>query len=302
MGFDDHEAALVRASLRHVIDTSAPPETVEALLAQGWADLVEADPAVAITALAEETGAARSPAPSVELAVLWAAGLEPDASTAVVFDGFVLAGSATAERYLWLSDHQLAAHSSADVVVTPAGGFDPALGLGQATSRRQGEPVGDERAAARAVAAGRRALASQLVGAADQMLADTLGYVSERMQYRRPIGSFQSVKHRLADVKVATTGARAAVRTAWDEIGTEHETTAAIAAKCLAGRAHQAASTHCFQVHGGIAITVEHGFHQWVRRGLLLDHLLGGHEALTAELGRRLIESGTVPRMPDLAR
>ena len=65
-------------------------------------------------------------------------------------------------------------------------------------------------------------------------------------------------------------------------------------------RAQHVASTHCFQVHGGIAFTVEHGFFQWVRRGLLLDQLLGGHERLTAELGRRLIERSGVPRVPQL--
>jgi alkylation response protein AidB-like acyl-CoA dehydrogenase len=53
-------------------------------------------------------------------------------------------------------------------------------------------------------------------------------------------------------------------------------------------------------VHGRVAFTVEHGFQQWVRRGPLLESLLGGHEKLTRDLGRTLIASGTVPRMPDL--
>ena len=52
-------------------------------------------------------------------------------------------------------------------------------------------------------------------------------------------------------------------------------------------------------MHGRVAFTVEHGFQQWVRRGLLLDALLGGHERLTHELGRRLIAAGAVPRVPD---
>ena len=53
-------------------------------------------------------------------------------------------------------------------------------------------------------------------------------------------------------------------------------------------------------MHGGIAFTVEHGFHQWVRRGLLLDHLLGDHRQLTREVGRAVISAGRPPRVPAL--
>ena len=139
-----------------------------------------------------------------------------------------------------------------------------------------------------------------MVGAAEQMLLDTLAYVNERKQYGRAIGSFQTVKHRLADVKVAITAARVGIEAAWANAEGEDGALLAIAAKCLGGRAQQLASTHCFQVHGGIAFAVEHGFQQWVRRGLLLDLLLGGHVPLTEELGRRLIARGGVPRVPNL--
>lgn len=132
------------------------------------------------------------------------------------------------------------------------------------------------------------------------MLTDTLTYVTERHQYGRAIGSFQSVKHRLADVAVATTAARSALTAAWEHADSDHAVTLAIAAKCLAGRAHALASTHCFQVHGGIAFTAEHGFQHWVRRGLTLDLLLGGHETLTRELGQRLMTTGDLPRLPRL--
>ena len=103
-----------------------------------------------------------------------------------------------------------------------------------------------------------------------------------------------------SEVKVAVSGAKAACSAAWEEYDTPNGSTLAIAAKCLAGRAQQMASTHCFQVHGGIAFTVEHGFNQWVRRGMLLDVLLGPHAQLTSELGRRLIVAQSVPRAPAL--
>jgi alkylation response protein AidB-like acyl-CoA dehydrogenase len=135
-----------------------------------------------------------------------------------------------------------------------------------------------------------------LVGGAGQMLANTVEYVMQRHQYGRAIGSFQSVKHRLADVHVAITAARSGVAASWQH----RDPLTAMAAKCLAGRAHQLASTHCHQVHGGIAFTTEHGFHRWIRRGQLLDSLLGTSAHLTDEIGRHLISSAAVPRVPAL--
>jgi hypothetical protein len=299
MPFDADELALVRSSLRHAIDANTPEAVVGALVDEGWNDLVDTDPAAAITILAEEAGAARSAAPAADLAVLWGAGLAADASTAVIHDGLVLAGGARASRFVWLADDSIRSAPADAVALAPAGGFDPALGAQRAVVAVAGEVVADATGAERARAAGRRALASQMVGAAEQMLSDTVAYVLERQQYGRPIGSFQAVKHRLADAKVAAAAARAAVATAWEHHDGPHDATLSIAAKCLGGRAQSAASTHCFQVHGGIAFTAEHGFQQWVRRGLLLDALLGGHERLTPELGRRLIAAGAVPRVPD---
>ena len=301
MGFDADELAMVRTSLRHVIDTNSPADVPGALIAEGWADLVRADPAAAITALAEQAGAARSAAPVLDLAVLHGAGLATDATTAVITGGLVLAGWARAERLVNLTGTGLGALERAAVTMQPARGLDPALGAHRATFDAAAAPVAGQEAAQSALATGRRALASQMVGASEQMLVDTLAYVSDRHQYGRAIGSFQSVKHRLADVKVAITAARAGVRTAWDHADGPDGPTSAMAAKCLAGRAHHLASTHCFQVHGGIAFTVEHGFQQWVRRGLLLDHLLGGHEQLTRELGAHLIATATIPRVPELS-
>jgi hypothetical protein len=301
MSIDADELALVRTSLRHVIDSSEPAEVPSTLLDEGWNDLVAADPAAAITALSEEAGAARSPAPVLDMAVMWGAALDADPTTAVIVDGFVLAGAERAKRFLCVGDDGIAVVDAGSVTLSAAGGFDPALGLKRASiDAGEVSPIADAAGAARAIAAGRRALASQMVGACEQMLAETLQYVNERHQYGRAIGSFQTVKHRLAEVKVATTAARVGVAAAWEHADSADAATVAIAAKCLAGRAQQQASTNCFQVHGGIAFTVEHGFQQWVRRGLLLDYLLGGHERLTKELGRRLIAAGGVPRVPDL--
>ncbi len=297
IAMDADERELVRASMRHTLATSSPADATAALLADGWTDLVAADPAAAITLLAEEAGRARSAVPVADLAMLWGAGIEADATSAVVVDGLLQAGAERASRFVVVATDGITAHDAATSATVAVGGFDPALALRRVTALgHAAEVLGDAAAAARAIAAGRRALATQMIGAVDQMLADTVAHVTDRHQYGRAIGSFQSVKHRLADVRVAATAARSGTAAAW-ETG---DAVSAIAAKCLAGRAQQLASTHCFQVHGGIAFTVEHGFQQWVRRGLLLDLLLGGHEQLTTELGRRLLDGGRVPRVPSL--
>jgi alkylation response protein AidB-like acyl-CoA dehydrogenase len=301
IAFDAAELDLIRTSLRQVLDTTTPAELPGALLAQGWADLVATDPAAAITALSEQAGRARSVAPIADLAMLHGAGLVADATTAVLVDGHALAGAERATRFVLVDEQGIVSVGADSVELTPAGGFDPALGLSRATvGNTKGDRIGDASAATSAIAAGRRALASQMVGSVEQMLTDTLAYVTERHQFGRSIGSFQTVKHRLAEVKVAVTAAQATTATAWESATTVAGSTLAMAAKALAGRAHELASTHCFQVHGGIAFTVEHGFHQWVRRGLLLDHLLGNHRSLTGEVGRAVIAAGGPLRLPPL--
>lgn len=304
MSLEADELILFRKTLRHVIDTRPPHEVPGELREQGWLELMEADPAGAITALGEEAGAARSRAPVVDLAVLWGIGRTDVAETAIVYDELVLSGVERARTLLRITQEGLEEVPARGVTYASAGGFDPALGLQRAVvPSGAGDDVDDAPDAAvsdRGIAAGRRALASQMVGASSQMLDETLAYVSERRQYGRAIGSFQTVKHRLADVKVAITAARASIDAAWAHVEDEDGAALAIAAKCLAGRAQQLASTHCFQVHGGIAFAVEHGFQQWVRRGLLLDHLLGGHAELTRALGRELIARRSIPRVPNL--
>lgn len=300
MPFDSDELAMVRSSLRHVIDTCQPADTPSALIEQGWTELVSADAAAAITSLAEEAGAARSAAPVLDLAILWGAGIPAVHDTAVIVHGLVLAGAERAIRFVSIGADEMTTVDSTGVELRRASGFDPDFGLQSASIVGSSTPLGGRHEMTSAIAAGRRSLASQMVGASEQMLTDTLEYVNDRHQYGRPIGSFQTVKHRLAEVKVAITAARSATAAAWEYADTADGATLAIAAKCLAGKAQHLASTHCFQVHGGIAFTVEHGFQLWVRRGLVLDHLLGGHEMLTAELGRRLIAEQAVPRVPHL--
>ncbi|WP_322755243.1 acyl-CoA dehydrogenase family protein [Frankia sp. Cas3] len=280
--------------------------------------------AAVLAVLAEESGRGLVPGPALDLAVLHALGLPADDVTAVVLpplpargpaaavagvrfdgglvvDGFVLAGAGRAKRLLVATDGGVVAvdPTSASVSVVPVGGLDPDLGLlavrGTVAAGGCSVVAGGPRVAA-ATAMARRFLAGQLVGIAAAMLEATVTYVIQREQYGRPIGSFQAVKHRLADVHVARCAAEDAVAFAWEDGGE----LAAVAAKALAGRAFLTAATHCQQVHGAIAFTVEHELHRYVRRGYVLDTLFGSADDLTWELGERLLASGTVPRLPPL--
>jgi hypothetical protein len=148
-----------------------------------------------------------------------------------------------------------------------------------------------------ALAAGRLALAHELVGASRAMLELARAHAVERVQFDRPIAQFQAVRHKLAETLVAIEGANDACSAAW-ELGADP--TACAAAKACAGRAARLAAKHCQQVLAGIGFTLEHPFHRFLRRALVLDRLLGDSKTLTRELGEQLLRDRQVPPMLQL--
>jgi alkylation response protein AidB-like acyl-CoA dehydrogenase len=145
--------------------------------------------------------------------------------------------------------------------------------------------------------AGRRALAYQIIGAVGAMIDLAVTHARDRVQFGRPIGSFQSVRNRLAEAYVAWRAAAAALELAW---GTDDEYLAGMLAKSLAGRAARIAATHCQQVLAGIGFTAEHPFHRYLARTLVLDSVLGSTTELRRAIGQRLVSAGTVPRLVEL--
>jgi alkylation response protein AidB-like acyl-CoA dehydrogenase len=133
-------------------------------------------------------------------------------------------------------------------------------------------PVATGEAAAHAVsaalAAGAAILASEQLGVAERCLDMTVAYVKERRQFARPVGSFQALKHRLADVWVAVTQARAAARYAAACLASgDPDTPVATAlAKAACGDAAVLAAQECVQLHGGIGFTWEHPAHLLLKR------------------------------------
>jgi Acyl-CoA dehydrogenase, C-terminal domain len=214
-------------------------------------------------------------------------------------DGLVVGCGRQFDRLLVATGDAVVVLRSHGLARRPVAPTDPALGVlaVSGTAEIDAESalvIGSWDAA---LAAGRRALAAELAGIAGQMLVAARDHVLVREQFGRPIGAFQTVKHRLADVHVAIEAAHASNAAAWAD-GSD---ISAIAALCLAARAHLSAATHCHQVHGGIAFTVEHGFHRWIRRGQVLSALTGRPDDLVRSIGDRLVAEHRVPRTPDLA-
>lgn len=142
-------------------------------------------------------------------------------------------------------------------------------------------PLGDGPAAARrAELVGAASVAALAVGLSDRALAMTLAYVKERVQFGRPIGSFQAIKHRLADVFAQTELARSASWAASYALADDATDPAEAdfltrTAASYAVEAAQLAASECVQLHGGIAITWEHDAHLVFKRAHALGQLFG---------------------------
>jgi alkylation response protein AidB-like acyl-CoA dehydrogenase len=127
---------------------------------------------------------------------------------------------------------------------------------------------GAERALDAALAAGAGILAAEQVGLAQRCLDMTVAYVKERRQFARPVGSFQGLKHRLADLWVSVTQARAASRyaAACLATGSPDAPVAVALAKAYCSEVAVNAAQECVQMHGGIGFTWEHTAHLYLKR------------------------------------
>ncbi|MFJ8465481.1 acyl-CoA dehydrogenase family protein [Streptomyces swartbergensis] len=123
-------------------------------------------------------------------------------------------------------------------------------------------------------------LAAEAVGAADRVLERTVEYVGQREQFGRPVGSFQAVKHRLADVYVQVQAARsAAYYAAWAAAQGERVCGLALA---QAIQALRRAAAEGIQLHGGIGFTWEHEAHLYFKRAAGDELLFGPVHRLRA--------------------
>lgn len=151
-----------------------------------------------------------------------------------------------------------------------------------------GEAEGAGRGLEEALQLARIALACESVGGAEWTLEMTTAYVGQRIQFGRPVGSFQSVKHRLADMMVLLEAARSA---SWyatcvaDECPEELPEAAAVA-KASCADAFCNCAANAIQLHGGIGFTWDHDAHLYFKRARAASTLLGSPSWQREQLAR----------------
>ncbi|HEV3134614.1 MAG TPA: acyl-CoA dehydrogenase family protein [Acidimicrobiia bacterium] len=140
-------------------------------------------------------------------------------------------------------------------------------------------------------------VAAQLVGVADRMLTMTVEYAKERRQFGVPIGSFQAVKHHLADVALSLEFSRPLVyRAAWSIAHRDEERSVHVAmAKARASEAALRAGRVALQVHGAIGYTTEYDLHLWMKRAWALAASWGDAAWHGGRVGRAILDTETLP-------
>lgn len=140
---------------------------------------------------------------------------------------------------------------------------------------------------------GALACAAQQIGVCEQLIAMSVDYSSQRKQFGVPIGSFQAVKHQVANLKVALEYARSHVERAAHSVARDTATrsTDVSMAKISAGQAALDAAETSLQVHGALGYTWEQDLHVWMRRAWTLDLAWGETAWHRARLESALFES-----------
>jgi alkylation response protein AidB-like acyl-CoA dehydrogenase len=179
------------------------------------------------------------------------------------------------------------------VTVTPQVSLDltrplATVALAGAPGRRLGDA---EPAVRRALRAGAGLLASEQLGVADWALTETVRHLKERKQFNRPVGGFQALKHRLAQLWLEVVSLRAAARNAADALagqGSAEEVAVAVAvAQAYAAPVAVRAAEEALQLHGGIGMTWEHPVHLYLKRAKadsIAYGTAGAHRSAVAEL------------------
>ncbi|MWA09009.1 acyl-CoA dehydrogenase family protein [Streptomyces sp. BA2] len=142
----------------------------------------------------------------------------------------------------------------------------------------------------RGLRAGAGLLASEQLGLADWCLTETVRYTKERHQFNRPVGSFQALKHRLAQLWLEVVNIRAAARNAADTLaaGSEDADVAAALAQAYASPATVHIAEEALQLHGGIGMTWEHPVHLYLKRAKADSIALGTVGRHREELAARV--------------
>ena len=259
----------------------------------GWNELFAEEPKAAVGVLAEVQGAELGVSRLLELAVA----SQLDGAVDVATQGFVLPLRATSFGSLTELDGSVLLFGAPESVVVPirtSTGIElvkglavteAVTGLDPHAQLRRVRSVTSESSTEiplavweRAIALASLELAEETLGVVTAELALAVDHVKNRHQFGVPLGTFQAVQHRLADVYVAQAAARSVTDLAW----VDRDPALCAASLGAARKAFAAARVHCHQVMGAMGFTWEHRQHWYLRRGLFLDVLLDHRPALAA--------------------
>jgi alkylation response protein AidB-like acyl-CoA dehydrogenase len=292
---EQHCGPAVARGYLDVAEEPARPPFWDALRATGWLGLAlpescggEGYGLPELVVILEELGRAGAPGPfvpTVLAALTLAAGGAPPATVNALISGehtgavslepgAPLLGSAHADVFVLAGAGGRWSWYERDAVdVAPLASLDATRRTATATPTGAGTPLAgaDVRTLAAVV------VSAECVGGAQWCVDTAASYAKVREQFGRPIGQFQAVKHRCAEMLVITEQARAAV---WDAArGADDPAEAQLCASVAAALTLDAftrVAKDCVQVLGGIGFTWEHDAHLYLKRAMAIRQLLGG--------------------------
>ena len=299
-GLDDDREAL-RATARDLLSELCPPAAVRAAWTQApdpaaWRALAEAGALAVLVpesegglgldetylvGVVEEAGRAALPHPLTATALV-AAPLDVAGTTVTTNLGAssgIVPAATYAEAFLLRSDDGLRLYEAGEVEIEPVETVDASRHCARVSPLTPGKLVtGDAAAVEAAFERGVLGTAAELLGLSRRMLELTVGYAAQRHQFGKPIGSFQAVKHHLANARIQIEFAGPAVLYAAYSIahGLAETGRAVSQAKWLATRAAAVAGRAALQCHGAIGYTTEHDLHLYLKRSWALLRTWGG--------------------------
>ena len=190
----------------------------------------------------------------------------------------VVPAATFAEAFLLRSGHELRLYEAGEVDVEPVEAVDASRHCGRVTPRTAGGPVTDDpEAVAAAFDRGVLGTAAELLGLSRAMLDLTVAYTRQRHQFGKPVGSFQAVKHHLANARIQVEFAGPAVLYAAYAVahGQPDASRSVSQAKWLAGSAAAVTGRAALQCHGAIGYTTEHDLHLYLKRSWALTRTWG---------------------------
>ena len=217
---------------------------------------------------------------------------DPAATTEHRGSGGIVPAAAFADAILLCSGGELRLYEAGEVDVEPVETVDASRHCGLVTPRAAGRLVTDDpEAVAAAFHRGVLGTAAELLGLSRAMLDLTVAYTQQRRQFGRPIGSFQAVKHHLANARIQIEFAAPAVLyAAYAVAHLQPDASRSVSqAKWQAGTAAAVAGRAALQCHGAIGYTTEHDLHLYLKRSWALARSWGGTDfhadRVAAEIG-----------------